>query len=456
MKTGGQSGWYHSNRWMVSGLAWALYAALAPGASAVFAWQDDRFAELVLLRNGQVIEGDAVLSVDQVRVETRSGSRMVLPTSQVELIAQSWDELWEFQRDRVSVDDREQLTTLLRWCLSHRQIHRAWEVLDRLQMLRVPAAELELLRRQIALVEESTQRATERNRPPNGPAPADPAPSAAGQSVTAGSSPAADVMADGAVRPVSFEPPAGQLPGPIPEEILESFALAVPEAGVRRWRREAEPVLLRSCATAGCHSPHDALLPWQSLGEGEPTPVRMSQQNLYRAAQFLLHIPRAPDRFMQAAVNAHGGAALPAIQPDSHEYRLIAEWVRELVAAVPADKVEPPVAPPASRPQVPRVATIALPGSSRNVDSGPARATEPRAARPLAVATRPPEIPDLAAPPAAPFIPRDEFDPEIFNRFLREGLSITGSAPADDHAAARALGLPDLQELIEMEKRPDR
>jgi hypothetical protein len=269
----------------------------------------DDSGDAVSLRNGQVLEGTAVASLDRTIVETASGSRIVLQTAQVDAVCESWDQAWEFRRDATDASNAASLTELLRWCLRHRLFARAWEVLDRLQWVELPASQLESLRRQIVLAEEA-HRASLLPRPP-------------------ATAPAAVVSASDI------------------------------ENG-------------------------DTILP--------------------------------------------GEEALHQVRPASFDE--------------PADV---------------RVATIAWPPAEMTAGTTtPERAGEPEAARPLPKAPFVPEIPDLSRTVTQPFVPRDEFDPEIFNRFYRQVATLDGTPAAEVHRAVRALGFPDLQPLIGKPKAPEK
>lgn len=308
-----------------AGLAWLLAAAVSACPSQLPAQSVqpklDAQHQLVLLKNGQVLEGTAISSLDRTVVETSSGSRIVLQTAQVDSICDSWEQAWEFRRDATDADRPDELVTLLRWCLRHRLFGRAWEVLDRLQWADLPASELESLRRQIALAEEAHRTAQ-------------------------------------LPRPAPQSPPATASSAALPDEMTE------------------------------------IVLP------GEEPPG--------------------------------------AIRPASFEE--------------PTDET-PGVGQVADR-QVPTIAWPPAPAGGTG--DTPARAAEPETARPLPRSPAMPEIPDLSRNGQQPFVPRDEFDPEIFNRFFREPGTWDGTPAAEIHRAARALGLPDLQPLIGKPKTPEK
>jgi hypothetical protein len=301
-----------------------LGAALSPGSGYLGAQTAETAVaapHIILLKNGQVLEGTAITSLDRTVVETSSGSRLVLQTAQVDCVCDSWLQAWEFKRDATDAERPEELTALLRWCLRHRQFDNAWEVLDQLQWVAIPAGELDSLRRQIVLSEEAF-RSAQLPRPPQSPAVAE---TTAQTDIADGTdSLLPGEESKGAVRPVSFDETVGQ----------------------------------------------------------------------------------------------------------------------QSVASSTAD---------------PRVPTIAWPPARPGqASSEPERAAEPESARPLPRDPAIPEIPDLSRSAFQPFAPRDEFDPEIFNRFFREPGTWDGTPASEIHRAARALGLPDLQSLIGKPKAPEK
>jgi hypothetical protein len=118
---------------------------------------------------------------------------------------------------------------------------------------------------------------------------------------------------------------------------------------------------------------------------------------------------------LSAATTAHGGSETPALDVDSVEYEKLMAWVvsldqhpnrldqkNEAVLAEPARFDDRQIANDYAKP-------IEKPASMHPTDSD---------RRPMNHLDVPPTIgaiPDLETRPAA-FIPRDEFDPEIFHR----------------------------------------
>ncbi len=311
----------HPNTWWLMVLFGAM---LPPGDGYLGAQTADMSVaapHIILLKNGQVLEGTAITSLDRTVVETLSGSRLVLQTAHVDCVCDSWVQAWEFKRDATDAERPDELTALLRWCLRHRQFASAWEVLNQLQSVAIPAGDLDSLRRQIVLSEEAFRSA--------------------------------------------------QLPRPVRPQVVAEI---VPRPDV------AEVT--------------GSLLPGEE-SKGSVRPVSFDE--------------------------TVGQTSLASSNAD------------------------------------PRVPTIAWPPARPGqAFSEPERAAEPETARPLPKDPAIPQIPDLSQNAFQPFVPCDEFDPEIFNRFCREPGTWDGTPASEIHRAARALGLPDLQSLIGKPNAPEK
>lgn len=544
--------WIATPTWSAaSGLLIQAIQPPAAAESSPLSALDDGL-DLVLLKNGQTLQGRAIASVDRTTIEAPSGSRIVLKTSDILHICADWDEAWEFKRDQARVDDPRQLQELFRWTIRNHLFSRAWEVIDQLQMTDLPSRELDLLHRQLLAAEKShaamlAQQSSGRNSPAladgsamnqtggwsTPPVDAGTTPQRPGDSARSGTGLASNSlgspppMTDPAVRPASFSGPAGQslplnkpapFPAIVPDAELDRFLAPVSADQFQQWRRNVEPALIQSCGLSGCHTPASTSWPLTRMGMDGPLPLRISQQNLYRTAWLLLEDPEGTERLVRAATNPHGGASEPPISADSPVIPLLIEWADGIRQSLPSEAL--PTAPKSSKtvkldsvptalvrdnampdnampdnampgqavmagssgatasgaanpdaanaslpqpsrapgPGRSRVPTLRLPGSSAPAPSGSVRlvsgsgevaapAQAPAIARDSAAPPpAAPEIPDLDLA-TRPFVAKDDFDPGIFNHFLRD-------AGSESRRAAAALGLPDLQPLIGKQKSP--
>ena len=407
---------------------------------------------IVLLKNGQLIEGQAMASVDRTVVETKSGSRIFLKTDDIRFICNSWQEAWEYQRDAVNIDDSQELVELMQWCLRYHLLVEARQVFDRLALTKITAIDLDHFHRMVLGAEKAWE--TKQIRLLEGQS---------GQMMVNRSNTApqnsGDKIQDGNISPASFvtESNPKAIDPVVSAKELDSFSSRITNSTLESFRHDVEPLMLCSCSNAGCHGPTASRMPLMSLGNGQQPPLRMSQQNLYWTARQLLKGDSGCETFLKMAVTNHGGQSLPAIRPDSIELERIRSWAREFCSnAEPGliDFSNDPVANSNS------VSSIRIPGASHgslaDPHGSPQRSIE-RDAPKIPLTEKPmldfPKIPDLANS-SNQFVPVDEFDPQIFNRFFRE-LSGESSGQSTQNQA-RSLGLPDLQSLIGKEKTPDK
>jgi hypothetical protein len=158
-----------------------------------------------------------------------------------------------------------------------------------------------------------------------------------------------------------------------------------------RFVRSIQPMLVQGCAVGGCHQPGSRqrlqLDRWALEGQGDPELIR---QNL---AAVLAHV--APDDppsspLLRWARQRHGDAAAAQSAPiTAYQAALLLEWLNEVAG----------VTPPALAPTGDAMAPVEPAGAP-----GEPAATDPQSRNHAA-----------AAEPAALY-PRDQFDPEIFNR----------------------------------------
>jgi hypothetical protein len=170
----------------------------------------------------------------------------------------------------------------------------------------------------------------------------------------------------------------------------------LPAALVSRFTLKVQPVLMRSCATAGCHdSNHSGPLVLQRSAKPN---ARTTQQNL-RATLAVLNslAPDSSPLLTQALVCPHptDRRLSFALQSRDPAYQTLAAWVRSVAAQTN---------PPARAKQAAKKPSDARPAAeAENANSASGTAAEP---------------PSSTAPPPARhgYQPVDPFDPEIFNR----------------------------------------
>src|SRR4051794_25589052 len=96
-----------------------LLAALGWPCSA---WSQTALAPqsgVLVLRNGQVLEGDVIRAGDYYIVSRGEGSELRLKLDEIELLCGSMDEAYEFKVRHVPVASVKSHLELAKWCLRH-------------------------------------------------------------------------------------------------------------------------------------------------------------------------------------------------------------------------------------------------------------------------------------------------------------------------------------------------
>jgi hypothetical protein len=347
---------------------------------------------VVLLRNGQIIEGRITRAGDLYYVVLPEGE-IRLKAAEVELCCRNLEEGYQRKRASITADTVEEHLRLAQWCQRH-------------ELLRAAAAELADARRidpqhpMIDILQHRLQMAME---PPPKPA----APSAA--------------------PGVSFE-------------MLDQMVRGLPPGTVEEFTQSVQPILMNHCATGGCHgSQAESKMQLLRIPTGRPATRRLTQRNLYEVLQLIDREKPEASQFLAAASKPHGSVRA-AIFNDRQgaQYQHLVKWVGdvtghpEMQTAI-SSSVAAPLATPGKRSDSYRTAH-AKPGALQPLQATPTAITPPTAVQPAAALLPPPSpkpraqtspLPDeppqkrpaikrgaAIEPPA----PSDPFDPEVFNR----------------------------------------
>lgn len=352
---------------------------------AVLSVDPSRAAEgegVLVLRNGNVLKGTVAREGDQYRIDMLE-ARLRVPVAQVERHCQTVDEAYEQRRASRVGRSADAHLELARWCLRNGMLeHAAREVLDA-RTLDPGHPALGRIGEQLGLLLKA--RAVAQQPPPAG----DDAAAAAGvQPVAAPSAASA--------------PSEGETPPPLSDEARAQFV------------RSIQPMLIHSCSTGGCHqagSRHQLQLDrWALEGAGSAAIVR---RNLASVASLIDHEDPASSPLVQWGRQAHGGSGTtkPSTPLAPYQAALLLEWLHAAAGVKPAP-VEPAAAdtaapanaraefrqpiPPSSIPGVDAALAAELDASFEAAMGGAAEAE--------------------AKPADKPYVPRDAFDPEVFNR----------------------------------------
>ena len=360
---------------------------------------------LLLLRNGQSLTGH-VSRVGDRYVVAATNSEIRVPARDVELVCRDLEEAYRWKRDRIAPRQINAHLELAEWCLKQRQFSHAADELSEVIQQEPDNPRAALIERRLKSLIATTQ-------------------------------PVVPASATTAASAISIEQ-------------LDRLTREMPAGSVEQFTATIQPLILNRCAASGCHgveskSEFRLLRPLV----GKSTPRRFTQRNLHAAMTVidrdspldspLLKIPRTP----------HAGGKTP-IFGDREEatYQQLVAWVKKAT-----NSAEPSTPAPATihdpndtlnqkTPLLPNSRNLPLkedsldpstgdtaPADHDPVETSAAAATTAAktplspavpapSAKPTTPATRPPpkSKPTVRRGAGEPFVPKDPFDPEIFNR----------------------------------------
>ncbi len=218
---------------------------------------------------------------------------------------------------------------------------------------------------------------------------------------------------------------------------LAKWAKGLPPKSLQKFRQSIEPLLIANCGQ--CHhqsSPEAIEFRLIFAGFRQPRSLLISQRNLHNVWSILKRDgdfesrPISENLLIRYALTAHGDSEEPPINQDSPENKLLVEWIQIAISMLPETTATADGrSDPTSKPTPPKIKTAATTNAIINQSVGNLGRGDSQEIPTLDHLKRqwddrPPvrggnlkEIPTLDQG-ANQFQPRDEFDPEIFNRGL--------------------------------------
>lgn len=329
---------------------------------------------VLLLRNGELIEGHVSSSGDGYDVVLADGE-IRIRAADVDLFCRDVRECYDRQHQAIEADKPEQHLTLAEWCLRHRLLKEAASEIGDAMALEPKHPKIGLLERRLKLLLEENAVATDSTNPP-------------------------------AQRVFTKQ--------------LDTMVRGMPPGSMEMFTHSVQPLLLNHCSTAGCHGPQSAssfrLL---RAPAGRTGSRRSTQRNLHAVLAMVNRDAPETSPLLAVPLKPHG-AAKAAIFTDREaaQYKQIVLWVYQI-----ANYREPSAPAKLAEPAGPLLQTVSatestpdsaglphefgLPGSVATAQSGSAKAGQ----RPARTAPQRGAVTEK-------YVPRDEFDPELFNRGL--------------------------------------
>jgi hypothetical protein len=361
----------------------------------------DGEAGILLLEDGGVLVGEITRAADWYLV-TRGGGQMQIAQKRVLLVCRTLGEAYEFRRQQISGEKVVDHLRLAEWCIRYDLRAEAGRELAEARRIDPDQPRLAVLERRLEkwssrpIAKESVYLSAANSR--------------------------AKPQAAGVGRQSSAPVVASELPNGV----------------VELFTRKVQPVLVNNCSTSGCHQVggKQAFQLDRALLRGEAN-RRSTMHNLEAT---LALVDRAhPDQSPLLTVprKTHGGTAGPIFGPRQEQaFRHLVDWVAlieppaiENATAVPGDLRG--TKPDGDSPGMPKQDSSHS-ASHRHSGARTASATGDDARMTL----RTPHRLQYGGGQLKSWQPRDEFDPEIFNRGQRARAH--ASLPATQNSAAAA------------------
>jgi hypothetical protein len=370
-----------------------LGLAFALGASATDELSLSPRRAVLLLNNGELISGLVTAAGDRYDV-TLDGGEIHVQRSHVALVAADAQECYVHKRAGIEPGRVQDHLELAEWCLRHNLSQAAEDEISAARAIDDAHPKLRLLETRLRLAAEGV-------------------PQQAAEPIKTTERARGDDQLDLMTRH-------------LPHGVMESFANSV------------QPMLLNYCSRSGCHGTQgDGPLRLERIPPNRRAGRKPTQRNLQAALAMIDRAKPDESKLLTAPLQAHGGLKSPVFGEREHaQYKLLVQWVYQ--AAGPRSSPPPTLSergapllqtvrrsPAAERPAEIEAASAAEEESTSDGAGGDRELTMDASravptGQPLrAVAGRgQPQLGSLPKQASAPkeFVPKDVFDPAIFNR----------------------------------------
>jgi hypothetical protein len=263
--------------------------------------------KVILLRNGQVLEGDASREGERYTVVVGDGEISVRARD-VETVCGDLHEAYRWKQAQVHLNSARDHVQLALWC----------------QRQGLP---------DLARKELEAARAVDPN---------DPTIPLVLRRIEVGTTPL-----------VSGEP-VPEIEIPPDRDDLDQLVRGLPAGTVETFTHVVQPLLMKRCATAGCHGPQTpSEYQFMRIPANRPPSRRVTQLNLQATLRWVDRDNPLASPLLTAPIRAHGGADKAVFQAEElPQYRRIADWVHQIAHAQKSAK------PPSPQPPAPSLGEV--------------------------------------------------------------------------------------------------
>jgi hypothetical protein len=344
---------------------------------------------VLLLNNGQLIAGLITAAGDRYDV-TLDGGELHVPRTHVAVLAADAAECYVYKRSLVETGRIQDHLELAEWCLRNGLAEQSQREIAAARALDPTHPKLRLLESRLELAAEGAPRQ-----------PSEP------------------------IKTPEKSTGADQ---------LDAMARNLPHGVMESFTNNIQPILLNYCSRSGCHGTQgETALRLERIPPNRRAGRKPTQRNLQAALAMIDRANPDQSRLLTAPLEAHGGMKAPVFgEREQAQYKQLVQWVFQVAgpkAAAPPSLSERGSPLLQARAQPP--AEVAMPPASRTAPtvSPPETTTEGTAveAQPTVDSGEQFRVTRIhgqlelrpmakTSPDAQPFVPKDVFDPAIFNR----------------------------------------
>lgn len=257
--------------------------------------EEDHTAEVpqdyILLKIGKLMRGTAVKDGVNYNVKTEYGS-IQIPAANIEFIAQSLKDVYNFKRNFVSSTDCNELIRFAEWCLNNGLTQEGIEEFERAKLVATNAALTSYILQRLDLI----------------------------------ANPVAEPFLSDAGQPYGKE-------SEVNHELRE-WRNGLPKTIVEPFSGKIQPLLTARCASANCHgtssqSPFKLRIPQQINGTSTFENLRASIQHI--------HFDNPKDSPLVTAFVTYHGGVKPSLTVESNQYDTLMQWVQLTGKELPLD-----------------------------------------------------------------------------------------------------------------------
>jgi hypothetical protein len=344
---------------------------------------------VVLLTNGEIIRGTITAAGDRYDV-VGPDSEIRVKRAEVAVVCADLNGCYQFKRQAIEQGRTLDHLELAEWCIKHQLIAHAEEEIQAARASDPSHPRIRLLEPRLALAKE---------KPPS-------------------------------------QPPDGGRARNVSGEQLDGMVRNLPHGSVESFTNTIQPMLLNYCAKSGCHGPRGtAQFKLERITPNRLAGRHATQANLQAVLAVIDRSEVAASKLLTAPIRPHGPLKNPVFTDHEHvQYKQLVQWVYLIAAEKKPAAAEPTLAERTA----PLLQTVPRPGQPRHATSnGSTKPAQVQAAewaesfpnqkpgakiRPAESLSgepaneQPIEAEGVQNDTAGAFVPRDPFDPEIFNR----------------------------------------